>query len=283
MANDRMQTSRFELKYVISEEVAQQIRTYVSAFLDVDENGANKPHFSYQVHSLYIDSDEMKTYWDTINGNKNRFKLRVRYYEDSPDKPAFLEIKRRMNNCIQKQRVGIRREAMPMILNGQLPPPSLMLGHEPRHLLAIQNFCRLIQDLRAKPKMHVAYLREAYLPPTDNTARVTLDRDVRSEPNPAGVLKTTMQNPIQVWGNAVVLELKFTNRYPNWFRDLVCAFNLRQCGAAKYADGFSLLSGRTPQHRHLPQTNGHWQWSSPQTTTEQDVAPLPDQAAEERA
>ena len=38
----------------------------------------------------------------------------------------------------------------------------------------------------------------------------------------------------------MVLELKSTNRFPDWFRELVRVFGLRQCGAAKYADGVAL-------------------------------------------
>jgi len=37
----------------------------------------------------------------------------------------------------------------------------------------------------------------------------------------------------------VILELKFTARYPNWFRDLVETFNCMQMGAAKYSEGIS--------------------------------------------
>ena len=39
----------------------------------------------------------------------------------------------------------------------------------------------------------------------------------------------------------VILELKFTDRFPNWFRELVEVFNLTQCGAAKYVDGVTLM------------------------------------------
>jgi hypothetical protein len=260
MSGDRMQAARFELKYVISEQKAQQVRHYVRSFLELDENCAGKPDLSYAVHSLYVDSDEMKTYWDTINSNKNRFKLRIRYYSDDAEAPVFLEIKRRMNNCIHKQRVAIRREAVRMILRGQLPPPPLVLGRQARHLLALQNFCRTVQQMQARPKMHIAYLREAYLPKTDNSARVTMDRQVLSEPNPTGRLSTQMMKPLLVWGRAVILELKFTNRYPNWFRELVQVFELSQCGAAKYADGVTLLNGRQPQHRRMPQPGQDLHW-----------------------
>jgi len=89
MPQDRLQRSRFEQKYIISEEVALQVRDHVRSFLELDEHGVNKPDNSYPVHSLYLDSDDLKLYWATINGDKNRFKLRLRFYDDNPDTPVF--------------------------------------------------------------------------------------------------------------------------------------------------------------------------------------------------
>ncbi len=260
MTGDKMQSSRFELKYVISEVEARRIREYVRGFLDLDEFCVGKPDFSYPVHSLYLDSEQMVTYWDTINGNKNRYKLRIRYYSDEPQAPVFIEIKRRMNNCIKKQRAAVRRESIRAVLAGQLLSAQSLPSRNPKHLVAMQNFCRLVQEIRARPRVHVAYLREAYLPRTDNSARLTLDRQVRSELDATPRLSIEMRNPISVWGDAVVLELKFTDRFPNWFRDLVQRFNLRQCGAAKYADGVALFSGYLPEHRRMPRPNPDLRW-----------------------
>ena len=53
--------------------------------------------------------------------------------------------------------------------------------------------------------------------------RVTLDRDVRCDPEPSARLSTQMVQPVTVFGNKVVLELKFTNRFPDWFKELVLA------------------------------------------------------------
>lgn len=240
MAKDKLQASRFEQKYIISEDTALRIRDFVSAYLELDENGVGKPNYSYAVHSLYLDSDDLRLYWSTINGDKNRFKLRLRFYGDSPDSPIFFEIKRRMNNCIMKQRGAVRRDAVEPLLAGHLPEPEYLLSKEPKHLMALENFSRLMNELQAGPKVHIAYKREAYVPHDDNSARLTLDREVRSEPELSPRLSTEMLNPIQVWGRSVVLELKFTNRFPDWFRELVRVFGLRQCGAAKYVDGVAL-------------------------------------------
>ena len=112
------------------------------------------------------------------------------------------------------------------------------------------------------------------MPKRDNLTRVTMDRQVLSEPSPTGRLSTQMTKPLQVWGRAVVLELKFTDRYPNWFRDLVQIFELSQCGAAKYADGVTLMSGQMPQHRRMPQPNHDLQWSQERGAINAGYAPL---------
>ena len=47
----------------------------------------------------------------SINGTKNRFKLRLRYYDSSPSSPVFFEVKARVDNCILKERCGVVRDA----------------------------------------------------------------------------------------------------------------------------------------------------------------------------
>jgi hypothetical protein len=121
-----------------------------------------------------------------------------------------------------------------------MPEPSFLVSKEPKHFFAVQDFCRLMQEIQAKPKVHIGYYREAYVPHDDNSARLTMDREVRSEPELTARLNTKMLRPILVWGKDIVLELKFTNRFPDWFRGLVQVFGLRQCGAAKYVDGVAL-------------------------------------------
>ncbi|MBN2508257.1 MAG: polyphosphate polymerase domain-containing protein [Verrucomicrobia bacterium] len=242
MAVDKLQASRFELKYFVDEDTALRIRDFVRCHLDLDEYGVGKPDYAYPVHSVYLDTDDLKLFWATINGTKNRFKLRVRFYSMNPDAPVFFEIKYRINNCIRKQRGGVRRGEADAVFSGQMPDRRAIAGRDPKHVFALMRFCELVQEINAKPKAHVAYLREAYAPHNDNSARLTLDRHVRIEPHFDTHLSLDMAHPIPVWEHdgamaTTVVELKFTDRFPGWFGDLVRRFNLKQCGAAKYADG----------------------------------------------
>jgi hypothetical protein len=241
MGPDRFQTQRFELKYIIPEDVALPVRDFVRSYLDCDEFGATMPNLSYPVHSLYLDSDDLKLYHATINGDKNRFKLRLRFYDNRAEAPVFFEIKRRMNNTISKQRGGARRDAVDLLLAGHYPAKEHMVSKEPKQFVALQNFCRLMTNLQAHPKAHIAYLREAWISRHDNSVRVTMDRDVCCDPDPTTRLTTELFHPSRPFGNKVILELKFTNRFPEWFGDLVRVFGLMQCGAAKYVDGVAML------------------------------------------
>jgi hypothetical protein len=241
MAMDKLQLQRFEHKYIIPADVASKVSDFVRCYLDLDEYGATLPGHAYPVHSLYLDSPDLKLYQSTINGEKNRFKLRLRFYENRPDAPIYFEIKRRMNNTISKQRGGVRRDAVDWLIAGHLPEPAHLVSKEPKQLVALQRFCQLMTELRARPRTHVAYYREAWLSQRDNSVRVTLDRQVRTEVEITTRLTTEMRNPVLVFGEAVVLELKFTTRFPEWFKELVRVFGLMQCGAAKYVDGLTRL------------------------------------------
>ena len=46
MQSDRMQQSRFELKYLITETTAERVRDFVRCYLSMDEFGAGKPDFT---------------------------------------------------------------------------------------------------------------------------------------------------------------------------------------------------------------------------------------------
>jgi hypothetical protein len=236
-----MQRQRFELKYRLTEELAPLVREFVSSYLSLDENGVGKPDYSYPVHSLYLDSDHLATYWATVNGDKNRFKLRLRFYNDDPASPVFFEIKRRVDNIIFKQRGGVRKWAVPELLAGQLPSIEHLLANDPKQLLAVERFLELKEQLGARPKLHIGYHREAWVDPRGSHVRVTFDRRVLAEPVPDVRFDTAMVDPVCAFSRQVILELKFTNCFPLWFRDLVERFDLVRCGAAKYCDSIDLI------------------------------------------
>src|ERR1041385_6530246 len=124
---------------------------------------------------------------------------------------------------------------------------------KPHHLAALQRFVYLMQRLHARPMMHIAYEREAWVSPVSNAVRVTMDRQVRGQPRRFAEFATAMSSPVFPFGQQTVLELKFTDRFPDWFADLVRPLNLPQGGAPKYC-GSIILTGeqRVVDGRSVP-------------------------------
>ena len=118
---EQLQHQRFERKYFITERQAIQIREFIKGYLVPDKFSENCPDYAYPVHSLYLDSSELMTYWATVHCEKRRFKLRVRFYDEKPESPLFFEVKRRENECILKQRGVVHRGAAASLLAGSVP------------------------------------------------------------------------------------------------------------------------------------------------------------------
>jgi hypothetical protein len=126
------------------------------------------------------------------------------------------------------------------VLHGHHPSPNELVSGDARQLVAVQRFVELMILDRALPRAHVSYFREAWISPHDNSVRVTMDRRVLISPEFVTRFTEKHDDPTCVFGDMVILELKFTGRFPDWFKQLVRVFGLRQCSASKYADGIAI-------------------------------------------
>jgi len=233
----RLQGSRYELKYVIDEGLVRPLREFASSYLVPDEHADPANNCEYQVHSLYLDSPTLALCRATMQGHKNRFKLRIRFYDLEADSPAFFEIKQRVSNVILKQRAKVRRSAARELLAGHWPEPSYLVadnGNGGNDYGALQRFCSLRDTIHARGRAFVSYMREAYVTPNDDSIRVTFDRQISGRSYQGSFDITTASKPVFPRIDGPVLELKFTDRFPNWMREMVTAFDLERTSMAKY-------------------------------------------------
>ena len=236
-----LQRSRYELKYIIQEPTAHEVRAFARNHLMPDPYASAARNNSYDIYSVYLDSPGKALMNQTLEGLKNRFKLRVRFYDNDPAHPVFFEVKRRVNDVIVKVRAKVRREAADRLMYpfGDWPDRAdLANPDDERGFNALVKFCQLRDKLGCGPSVLVAYNREAWCAPEDDSVRVTFDRGLEAAPyDPDKTfklmrddtwVKPIMRNP------GVVLELKFTDRFPNWMRQMVQTYNLFRTSMAKY-------------------------------------------------
>jgi hypothetical protein len=234
------QASRYELKYLISEKLADAIRAEVLTHLKSDANSVPGSR-GYRVQSLYLDSKRLHCYQDTLQGNKNRFKLRIRFYDNSDDSPVFLEIKRRVTDVIQKKRAAVSRASAEKLLRGHAPHPLMLLKDTPTQRDGLDTFFRLKEQLGASGRVYVDYFREAYQNGSLNDYRITFDRTICGSLYVPG---SRLQMPdiskmSQI--NAVVLEMKYVERPADWMINIAKRFNLTPTSVPKYVECINAL------------------------------------------
>ncbi len=232
---DTMMACRYELKYRIAESKARAIAEYVRAYIEPDRYAKLRPRGEYPITSLYLDSDGFQLARETLEGKKNRFKLRIRGYSENPESPCFFEVKRRVSTVILKSRARVRHEDIaPILLTGRIPT-----GHKTDEN-ALRQFLLYVNYIQAKPLVLVRYMREAYEGDGDNRVRVTFDRRL--------CFKITREPKVELngpgWQDArlgfTILEIKFTAKYPAWLSRMVKMFNLKQGAMSKYASSVQL-------------------------------------------
>jgi len=231
---------RYEFKYRLPRGLAAPIRAFVAAHLEHDRYSAAAPDREYTICSLYLDSADLRLCRESLSGQKNRFKLRIRGYDDEPASPVFLEIKRRLNAVILKDRCAVARDD----LARRLAPGAHVTGAANED--AARQF-RLYRDcLAASPQALVRYRREAFESGDPTRLRVTLDRDVECRLTHDWDVCVRRGAWQPVLPDVVVLEIKFNSWFPAWVQELIHAFQLEAQSVSKYA--LSLRAGTPAAH-----------------------------------
>jgi hypothetical protein len=236
-----VEISRFERKFVVSESTAEAIRSFVTGYLPVDEHMTADQPRGYRVYSLYLDTPSRKLYQQSCDGIKNRYKLRVRFYDTKEDGPAFLEIKQRTTETVHKMRAIVSKRAAETMLRGGWITPADLLSNGVASMRAFAEFCQRREQLKAEGAAFVSYIREAFVSQTAESVRVTFDREIAGRPYDPRTGLTVPDDESMIKVNGVVLELKYNGRAPRWMHDLVTTFGLQRLSFPKYVYAMDAL------------------------------------------
>ena len=224
--------TRYEIKYLVAPAVAEAIRKFIRPFTVQDSFSRRSVDRRYPICSLYFDSLDLNLYRQTVAGEKNRFKLRVRSYSDDPASPVYLEVKRRVNDAILQRRAGLPRNNAVAVLAGA------GVNETENSLRDLQNdldfFTGHVRVSAARPFLRVRYLREAYEAVGGGPLRVTLDTDIAWLPTADTNFSLGGAGWISTPVPGTVLEIKFTETYPVWVREMIRVFALQRQSVAKY-------------------------------------------------
>ena len=231
-----MKTQRLEYKYLIPLNKIDDLRNAIKPFVYPDEYADREKNKEYTVHSIYLDSIKLDDYYDKLAGIKIRKKLRIRGYNfQSHDSIVFLEVKRKHENHISKNRAPLYFKDLPAILE---------TANCEQYILKKKNYLDSINDARkffylckiknCSPVVLINYEREAFFSKHDSTLRITFDKNLRSRSFPA--IKNLFDDSGMKYGTPgnFILEIKFFNGFPTWLQKIISKFGLNRQAVSKY-------------------------------------------------
>lgn len=239
MADYQRLFSRFELKYVMRTEVADDFVSQIAEHLTLDSNAGDDG--IYRVSSVYYDSRSYACYWEKIDGLKTRRKLRVRRYLDGKDDLASLEIKQRVDRTIQKRRTLLPLEEIFSLI----PAPDTWNGahvesrEETPLMREVQELVTLYDLI---PQVMINYRRKAFQAKYDHGLRVTIDSQLKCRQH--NLDWTDHRDDDGVYfapPGFVIMEIKFNEVVPRWLSLHVAQFQCDLRRVSKYCEGIETL------------------------------------------
>src|SRR3989344_2241683 len=232
---------RYEYKYRISRATSQALASVFRTLGLVPDPYSDLKNGEYSVSSVYFDSPFLTDYYDKAGGFSYRKKIRGRIYspwENEESKEVRLEIKWRHEQLIAKDTVLLARREWGMLLNGEYSQLLSLPFHERDSTNLKKALWYIIRD-SMRPMLMVRYLRRPMILQGDRMLRVTFDHDITAcetrdfwyTPFVAKVLPE----------DEVIMEVKFADSLPRWFRDIMHSFNLTRISYSKYAAGMDAV------------------------------------------
>ena len=220
---------RIEKKYVISLETSMFLKERFGHFMQPDKHAVGD---SYRVRSLYFDTPNADVFLEKMDGEPDRCKYRLRYYNGDVSF-VRLEKKEKRGELTLKSQAQISSQIAQAILLGDYK--QIRNSSNP---LCFEFYSEVISTM-LRPSAVVDYLRYPFAYDIDNV-RVTIDTDIRVGTPKAFFLQENP--PFSVMGKQVaILEIKTNDRLPIMLGKLLEYIPRQQQSCSKYALGFSLL------------------------------------------
>jgi len=210
-----MNQFRYEEKFLLSPKQYFLLKERVNKLFSLDSNTVDG---AYKVSSIYFDDYQMTSVKQKEDGVKERYKYRIRYYQDNR---SHLQLEKKLKDGLTsyKQKLSMNEEDFNQTMEG-----NYEFFRQSVDPLAKDFYLQLTSKL-LKPVLEVVYEREAYLIPF-NEVRITFDKNLRYR-----VLTTNSTRSITDY---VVLEIKYNHFFPHHLKQLFEVDSPNKLSISKY-------------------------------------------------
>jgi len=229
--------ARLEFKYLVPNTRKEELMKDIMPYLKHDYYSEKREQKEYTVRSIYLDTPVLTSYYEKLAGLKIRNKFRIRGYNElTPDSIVFVEIKRKENDFVSKDRALLFFPELKDFLNRNdlTKIRNHSIEYEKR-LASAKNFLFYLTKDKLEPIINVVYEREAMECKFGSGLRVTFDMNIRS------YLTHCFDNLFNnvemetLFPSHFILEIKYNKALPQWVPVIINKYNLRKESLSKYA------------------------------------------------
>jgi hypothetical protein len=209
----------FELKFLLPEEVAQQVEAWAATHLERDIFSSRERGGAYQTTTLYLDTPGLDVFYRTRGFRGRKYRLR-RYGEDER---IYLERKSRRGDRVKKRRsdVPLADLAIFRFDGAAVEWPGLWF----RDRIGVRGL---------QPVCRISYERTAFVQTTSQgPVRLTLDRQIRGLPAASWDLPPVREGH-GILAGQVICEFKFRAGLPALFKDIIADLKIQPASISKY-------------------------------------------------
>ena len=215
--------NRLELKYQLNHQEAKLLKTRLTPFMQRDPYNQNGPYF---IRSVYFDNPCDRSFIEKIEGFERRRKYRLRFYDFTLNLVKF-EIKKKDNDMVIKHTAIIQSADIQNIF--QRNYDCLLKYHNSILSQVYYDFkCDFFE-----PIVVVDYYRDAFFLDY-NHIRVTFDYFLRKSDAVTDFHREDLLTIPVLEDYCVILEIKYEDFVPNWFRNLFLSGRYQRCATSKY-------------------------------------------------
>ncbi|MDU4889456.1 MAG: polyphosphate polymerase domain-containing protein [Clostridium sp.] len=214
---------RKEEKYLVDLTEAAHFSKMFNQVLEKDNFSKNG---SYTVRSLYFDTVDDIDFFDKINEQELRRKIRLRIYSPK-DKTAKLELKQKQNVYQKKRSMTISREDAMELINGNV---SVLLKYG-------NDFADEMYSIMSmncyRPKTIVEYQRSAFMA-KENNIRITFDSNIQATESSFDLFDENLllYNVLDL--NSTIIEVKYDKFMLGYISEIISCINRRSVSSSKY-------------------------------------------------
>ena len=231
--------NRFEYKYIITVQQRDKMISEIKPFVTLDRHTENSD-VGYRVKSIYFESDDFSSYFEKIDGERDRIKLRLRSYGKDYDR-CSLELKIKKSSNVSKRKIIMgfttAMKTVRSLTTGDFEVLSKFNEQDKKVLLQVK---RLLVGRHLKPKVLISYNRLAYESAIDQRLRISFDSCLRGQHSEL-TLESRMKGKFLLPPSMCVMELKFNSVLPQWAATVIQSNNCSVNKISKFCHGMELL------------------------------------------